>query len=86
MLRKGLGTQLSLNGLSFTSGFYVRNSLISVLSVFKLTVFRFIFLVSRTLYDKGRFTFSAHAISERCCSTEKFYNNARGVSWQKDVG
>jgi len=82
----GLDTQLSLNCLSFTVGFCVRYRLRSVLGVFKLNEFRFSFLVSGTLYDKGRFPFRAHSVSERCYCTKKFYNNARGVSLQKDVG
>ena len=80
IMRYGLGTRLSLNCLSFTVGFCVRYILRSVLGVFKLTVVRFIFLVSGTLYDKGRFPFSAHSVSERCYYRKKFYNNARGVS------
>jgi len=75
-LRYGLGTQLSLNCLSFTVGFCVRYRLRSVLGVFKLTGLRFFILVSGTLYDKGRFPFGAHSVSERCYCTKKFYNNA----------
>jgi len=53
---------------------------------FKLTAVRILFLVSGALYDKGRFPFGAHSVSERCYCTKKFHNNARGVSLHKDVG
>jgi len=80
ILRYGLGTQLSLNCLSFTVRFWVRYTLLSVAGLFKPAAVRFLLLVSGTLYNKGRFPFSAHSVSERCYCTKKFYNNARGVS------
>jgi hypothetical protein len=85
MLRYGLGTQLSLNCLPLTAGFCVRYRLRSVFSVFKLLV-RLCSWYAEHCTIKSRFLFSAHSASERCYFTKKFYNTARGVTHQKDVG